>query len=387
MKTTKTMISKMANYALIFAVFLIGVYSSNAQIIVPPVGEPLPLGNAFVGAWPADPDFAVFGHLDLDHSLDGNYSLLHHYSGSTYLNAANNKDIMFLINHEKKMALKYNGNFGIGTINPIVKLEVIGKIKGTNMLTESLIAGNIFIGESEGESIIATSNSVKRNWRIGMSATPPFSRVLATNKVQYITYARGSVNNGFAVGSWNGQSSFEIRGGNAGHEAFFRGSVGIGEAPITGTKLSVDGRVYISDNATGVEQGFKELVGNSKYDNYLLWVEEGIVSKDLVIADITEWPDYVFKKDYKLPSLLEVEKTINATGHLHTMPAAEDIEKNGFALSDMTKRLLKTMEELTLHTIAQEKQIDGQKKLLDQQEKIISKLMQRLKKIEQHLQN
>ena len=143
---------------------------------------------------------------------------------------------------------------------------------------------------------------------------------------------------------------------------------------INGALAHFDGRVYISEE-NGTEEGFGSTTADN-YKDYLLWVEEGIVSTDFALAELTEWPDYVFYNDYKLPSLATVEKNIKENGHLHTMPSAKEVEENGFTVKDMTKRVVKTIEELTLHTIAQEKQIEAQNKLIE-------KLSKRLEKLEQ----
>ena len=146
------------------------------------------------------------------------------------------------------------------------------------------------------------------------------------------------------------------------------------------TALTVDGRVYISEK-DGPEAGFDD-ISKDNYKDYLLWVEEGIVTKDLAIAEISDWPDYVFNKDYKLPSLAFVEKNIKEKGHLHTMLSAKTIEENGFKVADMTNRILKTIEELTLHTINQEKLIKIQKNELEYQNKMIENLSKRLETLE-----
>jgi hypothetical protein len=134
----------------------------------------------------------------------------------------------------------------------------------------------------------------------------------------------------------------------------------IGDAtPIAGTALTVDGRVYISDDVTSAEEGFGSgYTTNDKYKGFLLWVEEGIVSTDFAVAPLNDWPDYVFGEDYDLPSLTEVEAHIKKNGHLHTIPGADEVREDGFAVKDMTKRMVQTIEELTLHTINQEKQIN-----------------------------
>jgi hypothetical protein len=159
---------------------------------------------------------------------------------------------------------------------------------------------------------------------------------------------------------------------NRGHMQIAK-TLAIGGNLVPNTVLSVDGRTYISENG-GSEKGFGSgFASNDNYKDYLLWVEEGIVSADFAIAEVSDWPDYVFNKNYNLRSLKEVEKNIKENGHLHTMPSAKEVAKNGFTVKDITKRVVKTIEELTLHTIAQEKQI--------------ATLMDRLVRLEQMLEN
>jgi hypothetical protein len=125
---------------------------------------------------------------------------------------------------------------------------------------------------------------------------------------------------------------------------------------IANVKLSIDGRLYISENDTH-GRGLIETTG-PKYEDNLVFVEEGVVSKDFSLAPKEAFPDYVFDADYKLPSLKEIENVILEKGHLHTMPSAEEVAEDGFKVSDMTIRMVTTIEELMLHTIAQEKKIE-----------------------------
>jgi hypothetical protein len=141
-------------------------------------------------------------------------------------------------------------------------------------------------------------------------------------------------------------------------------SLAIGGNLIPNTVLTVDGRTYISENG-GRERGLSN-VNNDNYKDYLLWVEEGIVSADFALAETTDWPDYVFKESYKLSSIEEIEQHILEEGHLPNFPSAEEVETMGYSLDDMTKRLLKTVEEMTLHTIQQEKKIATQNSMMQQ---------------------
>ncbi len=75
-------------------------------------------------------------------------------------------------------------------------------------------------------------------------------------------------------------------------------------------------------------------------------------------------PDYVFDKAYSLPSLVEIEKYIKANGHLPEVPSASELESNGVDMIQLNFILLKKIEEMTLHLIRQEKEIEAMKKAM-----------------------
>jgi hypothetical protein len=79
-----------------------------------------------------------------------------------------------------------------------------------------------------------------------------------------------------------------------------------------------------------------------------------------VKVETTNWPDYVFAKNYKLPSLAETEEHIKKEGHLPGIPSAQEVKANGIDLGEMNAKLLQKIEELTLHLIQKEKDIDAQ---------------------------
>jgi hypothetical protein len=87
-----------------------------------------------------------------------------------------------------------------------------------------------------------------------------------------------------------------------------------------------------------------------------LTVNGKIRAKEIKV-EATNWPDYVFKSDYKLNTLPELEAYIKSNGHLPEVPAAAEVEKEGVALGEMNKILLKKIEELTLHLIEKDKEL------------------------------
>lgn len=101
-------------------------------------------------------------------------------------------------------------------------------------------------------------------------------------------------------------------------------------------------------------------IGTSNFtdgtDTYRLAVK-GAIRADRVKV-YTTWADFVFEKDYNLPTLEDVEKHIKENGHLKDIPSAIDVENNGIELGEMNKKLLQKVEELTLYLIEMNKEIE-----------------------------
>ena len=68
-------------------------------------------------------------------------------------------------------------------------------------------------------------------------------------------------------------------------------------------------------------------------------------------VEATKWPDFVFDKNYQLPTLQEVEEHINKYKHLPDIPSETEVKENGVSLGEMQAKLLQKIEELTLYTI------------------------------------
>jgi hypothetical protein len=77
-----------------------------------------------------------------------------------------------------------------------------------------------------------------------------------------------------------------------------------------------------------------------------------------------QWSDRVFENDYKLLKISEVEQFIQKNGHLPNIPSASQVVKEGVGMDVMISKLLEKVEELTLYTIQQQKEIDELKKTL-----------------------
>lgn len=106
-------------------------------------------------------------------------------------------------------------------------------------------------------------------------------------------------------------------------------------------------------------------IGIKDTEGYKLAVAGKVVAEEVKIAIQANWPDFVLKKDYNLPTIKEVEKQIKEKGHLKDIPSAKEVDKNGICLGEMNAKLLQKIEELTLYTIAQEKEISKLKSLAE----------------------
>jgi hypothetical protein len=84
----------------------------------------------------------------------------------------------------------------------------------------------------------------------------------------------------------------------------------------------------------------------------------GTVRAKEVVVETTGWSDYVFADDYDLRPLSEVESHIKAHRHLPGIPSAAQVAEHGVSVGEMQAKLLAKVEELTLHAIAQQKEIE-----------------------------
>lgn len=98
----------------------------------------------------------------------------------------------------------------------------------------------------------------------------------------------------------------------------------------------------------------------------------------LRITSVSEWSDNVFDPAYSLRSLRWVEWYVKQNGHLPGIPSADQVVKEGVELVKLNAVLLEKVEELTLYSIQQQKELE-QVKQHHQQE--IEELKQLLKAV------
>jgi len=116
------------------------------------------------------------------------------------------------------------------------------------------------------------------------------------------------------------------------------------------------------------EKNGKIGIGTTAPDE-LLTVKGKIHTQEVLVdLDGAVAPDYVFENyfndfseampEYRLISLDELEAFLKENNHLPNVPSAETMQAEGISLKEMNLILLQKIEELTLYTIQQQKEID-----------------------------
>ncbi len=107
-------------------------------------------------------------------------------------------------------------------------------------------------------------------------------------------------------------------------------------------------------------------IGTTDPKNYKLAVAGPMVAEKVVVKLQQNWPDYVFKSDYELRSIPQLEQYIKTHGHLPGIASAQEVKKqDGVDVGATQAALLEKIEELTLYIIEKDKQVTEQKKLIE----------------------
>ena len=145
---------------------------------------------------------------------------------------------------------------------------------------------------------------------------------------------------------------------------------------VNGQEPTVQELLEGSDNNSGGISVWSETKSTASYEGevavgtssvpagYKLAVEGKIRTRE-VRVDQDTWPDYVFDKDYPLPTLEEIKEHIQEKGHLPKMPPAKEVQTNGVALGKMNHLLLEKIEELTLYVLQQDELLKKQQKEIE----------------------
>lgn len=294
-----------------------------------------------------------------------------------------------------------SGNLGLGTSSPSFKLDVVGDARISNNLyvgggvvitnkvdaSIEVKAGNLIVnndmdvsGNSRVGGILTSQNGFmidnSSGFRFSQGSTPgtgtfqlgkiqPFAVPCAAQPASAFNFGIGGMlqiydpNNAINGGllnlqTWTGGCSIDASVG---------GNIGFGGLLIN---YFCGNNTLINTGANGGTVFLGKTVVNGKislsHPSAEFMVNGTIVSKEIYVTKVADWPDYVFKSDYKLLSLSELETFYTKEHHLPNVPGADEIDKTDINVAEISAALLRKIEELTLYTVEQNKQIETLKK-------------------------
>ncbi|NER12981.1 hypothetical protein GWK08_05990 [Leptobacterium flavescens] len=152
----------------------------------------------------------------------------------------------------------------------------------------------------------------------------------------------------------------------------------------TGSGNTVAGQIINPEARMFIKENGNIGIGTTSPDSKL--TVKGKIHAEEVKVDLSvPGPDYVFANDYNLRTLEELQKYIQQNKHLPNIPSAKEMETSGVELGVMNMKLLEKIEELTLYTLEQEKTIKKQAAELQLLKKQNTKILQLEEKLNQLL--
>lgn len=299
------------------------------------------------------------GNLHLD-SKTGRDIFINNYSlGNTYLNSA-------------------GGNVGIGTADPKDLLDVKGifRITGANRnwrILSHTADGNLYFRDENNTNMVMTLGS---SGNVGIGTITPGSDLTIRARGTGISFTGGG-------NPYYGALAFnrEVKTGD-----IFDPTGPAFQINNGGTDTNLHFQVYspggtlITNDALVIGSNGKIGIGISDTKGYKLAVAGNMIAESVKVQLQGSWSDFVFAKDYKLPTLQETEKHIKDKGHLPGIPSAAEVKANGIDLGEMNARLLQKIEELTLYIIEQDKRLNEQGKQFKEQISAQQMEIEKLKK-------
>jgi hypothetical protein len=261
-----------------------------------------------------------------------------------------NHPFSFITNKQERMTITKEGSVGIGTWAPSSLLDVNGVINGSDLQVNNSFASiNTSVpGAQKGNIHLANKLTA---YNSGNSIT--FGAINQADRAQAGIYTTSS-NTGIKM--YFGTSDDYATGAKTRMTLDEYGNVGIGKiTPDANAKLDVAGNIYSSGK---VRIGDFTLPGSVlPGSDYSLAVNGSALFTKAVVKLNVNWPDYVFSKNYELPTLANVERYITENSHLPGVASAQEVEKSGIDLGDNQAVLLKKVEELTLYMIDMDKKM------------------------------
>jgi hypothetical protein len=116
-------------------------------------------------------------------------------------------------------------------------------------------------------------------------------------------------------------------------------------------------------------------IGTHDAQGYKLAVAGNMIAESVKVKLQGTWPDFVFSKNYQLPTLAATAKYIKENGHLPGVPSAAEVKTKGLDVEEMNAKLLQKIEELTLHLIEKDKELINERERINKLEMAIKSIL------------
>jgi hypothetical protein len=273
-----------------------------------------------------------------------------------------------------------SGNVGIGTTNPLYRLQVnsnqagnlrlvsngsttpnptidiFDNVNGTEFVLSPSTGKVDMFTYSNHALALGTANTermrIDNNGNVGIGTASPgaklsFSDLTGSAAADGITwYSPSPLDYGIfkTSGSWNAPNYQQLK---------LNWATGIILDPG-----SSYGKSFVEVGGGGLRVTSGNVgIGTTNPGSFKLAVEGKIWAKEVQVALTNPGPDYVFEPTYNLKPLAEIETYIKENKHLPEVPSAKEMEANGVQLGEMNMLLLKKVEELTLYVIELKKEV------------------------------
>lgn len=259
------------------------------------------------------------------------------------------------------------GNVGIGTTNPYSRLHVYstGTMRPSNSTTNPTQTGIIVQGAANTALCLGASESPSDQYagwiqmRHALEANDIFPLSLQPNGG---SVGIGTTSPGQSLDISN-DVPFQVRLGHSGASPVYSYDIGRngnnGYFYFFGNQANYTGYIFSGVDGERMRIAIGGNVGiGTTSPNEKLCVNGKIRAKEIIV-ETTGWSDYVFAEGHQLQSLAEVEQHIKTAKHLPGVPSAKEVSEKGVSVGDMQAILLAKIEELTLHQIAQERELSA----------------------------
>jgi hypothetical protein len=248
------------------------------------------------------------------------------YSGQTYLKFAAKHSGQYSNGWKDMMTLTSLGKVGIGTSSPSVALAVEAEENQTTLglnTSSAIRVSNQYV------------NAFGRRSELQFGTDQNPNNTLAVIAAEYSAW-NSDVAGDLVFGTNPTQSTSVVERMRITHEG----------------KVNIKGQTKIGTKSS------------TAHSNAMLMVDGKVVCKDLYVTASSDWPDFVFEKNYQLTNLYAVRDYYEANKHLPNVPTACEIEEKGINMSEMSAIQMQKIEELTIYIIQLKTELDELKKQL-----------------------